>query len=371
VARDRGVVLGIVVTQVRPQDEEEVVGDVRRLLAAESLEVDLLTTVPVAEVTGDRLPAEVVTELRSFVTDLATPSGRAAARRRAVAGVRAAVPTELAPLAAAIDEERRAVGRLDEAITTAYAGLGADLAAELEHGIPLRADVLDRWRDLVGGSQTLVRLQTTAQRVRGAVQDLLGATGEVPAESHRQVRTEIAVTVTETIERLLDRGRLEACRRLEQDPVGRRLLEVQPELRGVDPDVRHDRVRAEVDAWNEHVAELVRTIGEQRKTRARRWSTALNTVATSAILVLFAVSGGLTGGEVGIAALASAASQTLLVRLFGEQNLRQLLADMRADLDGRFARLVGRDRADLDAAVTAAAPPTAAAETVLAAAAGS
>jgi hypothetical protein len=371
IARDRGVALGVVVTQVRPQDEEEIVGDVRRLLAAESLEVDLLTTVPVAEVTDDRLPAAAVTELRSFVTELATPAGRAAARRRAVAGVRAAVPTELAPVVAAIAEERRAVARLDEAITAAYAGLGADLAAELEHGIPLRADVLDRWRDLVGGSQTLVRLQTTAQRVRGAVQDLLGTTGEVPAESHRQVRTEIAVTVTETIERLLDRGRLEARRRLEQDPVGRRLLDVRPELRAVDPDVRHDRVRAEVDAWNEHVAELVRTVGEQRKTRARRWSTALNTVATSAILVLFAVSGGLTGGEVGIAALASAASQTLLVRLFGEQNLRQLLADMRADLDGRFALLVEQDRADLDAAVAAAAPPTAAAETVLAAAAGS
>lgn len=368
VARDRGVALGVVVTQVRPEDRDEILADVARLLEAERLEVELLMSVPVAEVADDRLPDDAVTELRGFVSALATPDGRAAARRRALAGVRAAVPTEVAPLAEAVAAERRAAARLTESLDTAYAGLEVDLEAEFEHGIPLRADVLARWRDLVGGSDTLVRLQTTALRVRGAVRDLLGSGPAGPTESPQEVRTEIAVSVTDLIERLLERARVDARRRLEQDPVGQRLLAARPAARQVEDDARHQRVRAEVDAWYEHVEELVRTVGETRRTRARRWSTALNTVATSAILVLFAASGGLTGGEVGIAALASAASQTMLVKLFGEQNLRQLLADVQADLAARVQRLVVADRSDLDDAIAAAAPDLRVAATVLAAA---
>lgn len=370
IARDRGVAVGVVVTQLRAEDRGEVLADVGRLLADEGVRPDLLTDVPFVEVTGDQLPPDAIAEVRRFVTGLAPPDARAAARRRALAGVRAAVPEELAPIAAALAEERRAAARLTESIDAAYAPLGDELAVELEHGIPLRADVLDRWKDLVGGSDAMVALQTAAQRVRGAVEGLLGTSGgATPAESPRQVQTEVAGTLTATLERLLERGRSDARRRLEQDPVGRQLLDADASLRSDDRGARHDRVRAEVDAWGEHVADLVATVGADRRDRARRWSTALNAVATSAILVVFTVSGGLTGGEVGIAALASAASQALLVRLFGEQNLRQLLADAHADLDARLGRLVVVDRADLDAAIDEAAPDPAAADAVLEAAA--
>lgn len=355
-ARDRGVAIGVVVTQLRPEDRDEVLADVRRLLADQGVDADLVVDIPVAEVTGDRLPDAAVAPVRDHLTDLAAPAQRAATRQRAIAGVRAGAPRDLAPIAEALAVESRAAARLTEAVVAAYAPLPDELQIELEHGIPLRADVLDRWRDLVGGSDTLVRMQTAAQRVRGAVQGMLGTAGEVPAESPRQVRAEVAGTLTATLERLLERARVDARRRFEQDPVGRRLLDIDPDLRRDDLDARHDRVRAAVDAWGEHVAELVATVGAERRVRARRWSTALNAVATSAILVVFTVSGGLTGGEVGIAALASAGSQAMLVRLFGEQNLRQLLTDAHADLDVRLAELIVVDRADLDRAVTAAAP---------------
>lgn len=356
IARDRGVAVGVVVTQLRPSDRDEVLADVARLLADEAVAPDLLTTIPLVEVADDRVPEDAIVDVRRFLGELAGPEARARARRRALAGVRAAVPAELAPVVAAMTEEQRAASRLAEAVDAAYEPLDDELATELEHGIPLRADVLDRWRDLVGGSDVLVVVQTAAQRVRGAVQELLGTTGSEPAESPRQVQSEVAGTLTATLERLLERGRSDARRRLEQDPVGRRLLDRDGRLRDDDVGARHDRVREAVDAWGEHVAELVATVGAERRVRARRWSTALNAVATSAILVVFTVSGGLTGGEVGIAALASAASQALLVRLFGEQNLRQLLADAHADLEDRLVQLIAADRADLDAAVADAAP---------------
>jgi hypothetical protein len=355
-ARDRGISVGLVVTQLQARDRDEVLEDVAALLAREGVTVDLLVDVPHAEVSGDRVPETAVTAIRDFLTDLAAPAARAAARRRAVDGVEAAVPGELSPIADALAAELRAVERLRAALDAAYADLGAELDAELEHGIPLRAEVLDRWKDLVGGSDRIVRIQTAAQRIGGNLRTMLGVDGADAAESPRQVEAEIAATVTDTIERLLERSRSDARRRFERDPVGRWLLDVHAEARADDRTARHDRVRAAVDAWNDDVAERVSTVGRTKQVRARRWTTALNAVATSAILVLFTVSGGLTGGEVGIAALASAGSQALLVRLFGEQNLRQLLAEVRADLLVRLAELAAVDRGDLDAVLDEVTP---------------
>jgi hypothetical protein len=363
-ARDRGVTVGVVVTQLPARDHDEVLADVRRLLGREHVEVDLLVGVPHTEVVGDRLPEDAVAPIRAFLAGLAQPDTRAAARRRAVAGVEAAVPAELAPVAEALRAEVRSVDRLRAAVDAAYADLGAALDAELEHGIALRAEVLDRWKDLVGSSDRVVRIQTAAQRIGGNLRALLGTEGADVAESPRQVKAEIAATVTDTIERLLERARTDARRRLERDPVGRLLLDDHPPVREDDHDARHARVRAAVDAWNDDVAERVATVGKTKQVRARRWTTALNAVATSAILVLFTVSGGLTGGEVGIAALASAGSQALLVRLFGEQNLRQLLAEVRADLLRRMSGLEAADRADLDALLTAVAPDAAAVDAI-------
>lgn len=355
-ARDRGISVGVVVTQLQARDRDEVLEDVAGLLAREGVTVDLLVDVPHAAVTDDLVPEGAITPIRDFLTDLAAPQARAAARRRAVDGVDAAVPNELTPVADALSAELRAVERLRGALDAAYADLDTELDAELEHGIPLRAEVLDRWKDLVGGSDRIVRIQTAAQRIGGNLRTMLGVDAADAAESPRQVEAEIAATVTDTIERLLERSRSDARRRFERDPVGRSLLDERAEARVDDHDARHERVRAAIDAWNDDVAERVSTVGRTKQVRARRWTTALNAVATSAILVLFTVSGGLTGGEVGIAALASAGSQALLVRLFGEQNLRQLLAEVRAALLDRLAELAEVDRADLDAVLDEVTP---------------
>lgn len=353
-ARDRQVLTAVVVTQVPERHRTEVLDDVERLLAAETVQVDRLLDVPSATVVGELLDADLVEDLRDWLVGLARPGVRAEVRSRALAGLRADLPRALAPIVEAVDAEEVAAERLRHGLDGAFAGLGDELAEELERGIPLRADVLGRWRDLVGGGEVMLRVQTAATRVRTMVRGLLGV-GETPPASSRQVRAEVATTLTATLVRLLERAAWDSRRVLEGDRLGRLLLDRHPELRADDGDRPH-RVRAAVDAWEEGVADRVATVGADRKVQARVWSTALNALATSAILVVFAVSGGLTGGEVGIAALASAASQGLLVRLLGEQNLRRLLDDARADLDARFTELVADERARLDRAITDASP---------------
>ncbi|GGI03508.1 GTPase domain-containing protein [Egicoccus halophilus] len=365
-ARDRQAVTAVVVTQLRPGDRDEILADVERLLTGESVPVGTIVDVPASEVVDGRLPPAAVAGLQAWLTGLAADGAREEVRRRALAGLRAAVPGELGPVVAALDAQDAAADRLEATVDAAYGRVEQELSVELERGIPMRADVLDRWRDLVGGGETLLRVQTAAARVRTMVRGLLGNADDA-AESPRQVRVEVADTLTETIQRLLERAAWDARRRLEQDPAGRQLLDQHPTLREEDPERRH-RIRAAVDAWGDHVAELVATVGADRRVQARVWSTALNAVATAAILVVFTVSGGLTGGELGIAALASAGSQALLVRLFGEQNLRRLLEDANEDLSRRVTEVVAQDRAVVDGAVAAARPDPDAAATVRAAA---
>jgi energy-coupling factor transporter ATP-binding protein EcfA2 len=355
-ARLRQVLTAVVVTQVRAADRDEVLADVDRLLGAEQTVPDVRLHVPFVQIVDERVDDDSIASLRRWLTGLAPPGERTAIRRRALRGMSSAVPIELAPLLQAVEAEEATAARLRGALDQAYRPVHEQLATELDAGIPLRADVLDRWRVLVGAGDTLARVQTAAHRIRGMVRDLTGAAGDVPPGSPRQVRAEVADTLSDALTRILEQAAWHARRRFESDPIGRGLLDAVPDLRGGDHD-RPRRVRREVDAWGDQVASMVATVGAERKVQARRWSTALNAVATSAILVVFTISGGLTGGEVGIAALASAASQALLVRMFGEQNLRRLLADARVHLDERVTDLVVADRRPYERAIDAAAPP--------------
>jgi hypothetical protein len=355
-AARRQVMTAVVVTQVRPHEGAEVLDDVDRLLRAEGTVPDVRLTIPFVEVVDEQVDAEALAPLRAWLEGLGAPAERAAIRRRALEGMHAALPVELGPLLTALEAEEATAERLRGALDQAYRPVHEQLATELDAGIPLRAEVLDRWKNLVGAPDALARIQTATERIRVLVRDLTGAGGDVSPGSPRQVRAEVAGTLSETLVRILEQAAWHARRRFEGDAVGRALLEAQPHLRASDPERPH-RVRATVDEWGEQVAELVATVGADRAVRARRWSTGLNAVATTAILVLFTVSGGLTGGEVGIAALASAASQALLVRLFGEQNLRRLLVEVRARLDDHLAALVVVDRRHHDEAIAAARPP--------------
>jgi hypothetical protein len=131
------------------------------------------------------------------------------------------------------------------------------------------------------------------------------------------------------------------------------------------PALRHDRedrqtdVRHLVADWESSVAEQVERVGAPRTVQARRTTTAINAVATSAILVLFALSGGITGGEVGIAAAAAGASQWLLLKLFGEHNLRQLMTEIREDLLRRVDTLAREEAERFTGPIANAAPSSA------------
>ena len=351
-ARERQALLAVALTQVREEERAEVADDLDRRLAEEGLAPALRAVVPHAVVEEGALPATAVADLSGWLADLAPTDRRVQTRQAALAGLRTALPRELAGLLAAVEREERRAARLARESAAPFDEVATRLGAELEEGLPLRAEVLERWRRLVGGSETLLKVQTAAGRLGEALRSRLGQPAADPEHVQAEVGGEVARLVREL---LADAGRSSRAA-LEADPAGQAVLESDPSLRGA-PAGREAAIERLVDGWQARIAALVEEVGGPRKARARRLSTALNAVATSAILVLFSVSGGLTGGEVGIAAGAAAGSQWLLVKLFGEQEVRRLLTATREDLLARVEELTAAERARVTEAVAALAPP--------------
>ncbi len=352
-AERRQALLGVAVTQLPAGQRDELLTDATRLIADQGVHLNRLFGIDHTEVVDDQLPPSAVAPLRDWLAALAPVEQRRRIRDRALTGLAAAVPAELGTIDRAVREELEHADRLDRLVDARFAEVAPGLDAELEAGLSLRAEVLDSWRRLVGGSELLLKVQTTATQLGGLVRDRLGLAASGRAE---QVQAEIGDELIRILDRLLERATVATRRDLEADRAGLHLLERHPRLRQAASD-RQRSLRTMVDAWQAATTELIEEVGTPRKVRARRATLAINSVATSAILVLFTVSGGLTAGEVGIAAGAAATSQWLLTKLLGEHNVTRLLEEMRTDLQRRVATLTAAERRPFDDAIGAARPP--------------
>jgi len=74
-------------------------------------------------------------------------------------------------------------------------------------------------------------------------------------------------------------------------------------------------------------------------------SAGLNVVTVALMIVVFASTGGLTGGELVIAGGSAVLGQKLLETIFGEDAVRRLAAEARRDLQKRTRALFDTERA--------------------------
>jgi hypothetical protein len=92
--------------------------------------------------------------------------------------------------------------------------------------------------------------------------------------------------------------------------------------------------------WQGYVLDLVRSEGAGKRSTARAASFGVNGLGLLLMLAVFASTGGLTGVEIGIAGGTSVLSQKLLEAVFGDQAVRKLTDQARADLRARVRTLL-------------------------------
>jgi hypothetical protein len=343
-AARRRTALAVVLTQVHDRDAEELVADLRLKLSAEGLIGTQVLTVPYTIADAHRLPGHAINDVRAWLHGLAGREARERLRRQTLEGALDDLGHETEPLVNAILDEEAVTGRLAGVAKDAFEAVPQRFGDALDAGLPMRQEVLARWRDFVGDGRLLKMVETAGGQVRGWLRGAMATvTGAEQQRLTRQVQAEVGSTVTRLITEAHEVAASQVAAAWDRQPAGRTLLEAEPQLRRPSAGLEAAAGRI-VDEWQDAVAELIRTRGAERKMRARWLTTLVNAGATAAILLTFASTGGLTGAETGIALGAGAANQALLAKLLGAHNLQWLQQRVREDLVQRVAKLAAAER---------------------------
>ena len=338
-AQARGTELAIIINRVPPGADAEIVPHLRSMLDAARLTDIAIYPIGEHALVDGRIVDEAISDIRSMLDAVAGD-----AERRAEI-VRATLDGALASIAARVDQVHAAAASQDAAadalrlaMERVYADVRTSIENELSGGSMLRGEVLDRWQELIGTGELMRAVQSRISWVR----DRIGAvvTGRTAAT------TAVQGEITSTLEQLLldqaDAAALRVVTTWEQMPGGSRVLEGDRTLERASAEFRSS-LGSEVRAWQDDILELVRARGAGKRNTARVLALGVNGIGVALMIVLFAQTGGVTGGEVAVASGTAGVSQALLNAIFGEQAVRELATEARRLLLDRVGALIGRD----------------------------
>jgi hypothetical protein len=249
--------------------------------------------------------------------------------RRSLHGALAGLPEAVEKIAAEVEREREEAASLRDSLESNYAAARRRLTAEIERGTFLRSEVLRQWLDFVNAGPLARYLSEGVGRVAAAIRNLFRTSPVPPAPPVREAAFADLVTA------VVQHGDTAASRTAKawaETRHGAAALAEHAALWGARPELasRLEEVLAE---WMEEVGDEIQAIGADRKQIAQVASIGLNVLGTSAILAVFAHTGGLTGAELGIGAATAVLNQKLLEAIFGEGNVAEFVNRARARLD--------------------------------------
>ena len=347
-AAGRGIEVVVVLNRLDEASAETVPGDLRRMMDEAGLTGATVFTVPFvpglggtsnADASNEFLQDSLVAELRSYLNGLAEDSAaRRAVAGKTVAGAATGVLDRVDTLIDARARQEAFAAQLDSAISEQYSAAHAHVIDATSDGKMLRTEVMDRWQDVVGTSD----FSRGFERWFSQTMDKVGSffTGE-PAPL-REVETELESGLHAVI---VDTADTAAARSWSH------IGAVAPDLRtGADPALARsssgiDELAASlVRDWQAALLERIQETAGSKRQRARAMSFGLNGLTVALMLVVFASTAGITGGEVAIAGGSAVLGQKLLETIFGEDTVRRMAADARNDLNERLRDLLQRER---------------------------
>ncbi|MBP3949121.1 ABC transporter [Corynebacterium sp. Marseille-P3884] len=343
-AASRGIEVLVVLNRLDESSAETVPDDLRRMMDEAGLHGARGFTVPfVPGLGGDSgeefLQDTLVAELRSYLTDLAEDSAaRRAVAGKTVAGAATGAIEKAEKLIDARSRQEAFASQLDSAISEQYSAAHTHVIDATSDGKMLRSEVMDRWQDVVGTSD----ISRGFERWFSQTMDKVGSffTGE-PAPL-REVETELESGLHAVI---VDAADTAAARSWSH------IGAVAPDLRAdADPSLARsssdidERAAALVREWQGALLDRIQDTAGAKRQRARVMSFGLNVLTVALMLVVFASTAGITGGEVAIAGGSAVLGQKLLETIFGEDTVRRMATDARNDLNERLRELLQRER---------------------------
>ncbi len=351
-ARQRGTELAIIINRVPPGASGEIVPHLQSMLDEGGLPDVTIYPIEQTELTDGRLPEAAIADLRTNLDSLAEDAERrASVVKSTLDGALASLPDRAREVHLAAKAQDAAADDLRVAMERVYSEARGAIEDDVSGGKLLRSEVLDRWQELIGTGELMRAVQSRISWLR----DRIGAaiTGRTAAT------TEVQGEITSTLEQLLidhaDAAALRVVNTWKQLPGGEQVLADDRTLERTSDEFRSS-VAAEIRAWQDDILNLVRERGAGKRNTARVLAFGVNGIGVALMIVLFAQTGGITGGEVAVASGTAGVSQALLNALFGEQAVRELANEARKLLLDRVGSLIGIDanrfRTQLWSAVT-------------------
>lgn len=338
-AASRNIEVIVILNRVDEDSAATVPDDLRRMMAEAGLGDSTLFTVPLAKDFGTFLPNELVAPIRVHLQKLADDS---AARRimagKTVMGAMGKLNSRVYELADTQQRSEEFAANLSEALDATYDNAAEHVIDATSDGNLLRHEVLQRWQDFVGTSDAF----RTIERWYSTAIDKIGSWFTGRPAPVREVETEIEHGLHAVI---VDAADTAATRSWSH------LGSVAPQLRSVaDQSLAYasndieEKASQLVREWQANLVQYIQENAGQKRKTARIASIGLNVVTVSLMVVVFASTAGLSGGEIAIASGSAVVGQKLLETIFGEETVRRMAKMAREDLNTRVGELLATER---------------------------
>lgn len=338
-AASRNIEVIVILNRVDEDSAATVPDDLRRMMAEAGLGDSTLFTVPLAKDFGTFLPDELVAPIRVHLQKLADDS---AARRimagKTVMGAMGKLNSRVYELADTQQRSEEFAANLSEALDATYDNAAEHVIDATSDGNLLRHEVLQRWQDFVGTSDAF----RTIERWYSTAIDKIGSWFTGRPAPVREVETEIEHGLHAVI---VDAADTAATRSWSH------LGSVAPQLRsGADQSLAYasndieEKASQLVREWQANLVQYIQENAGQKRKTARIASIGLNVVTVSLMVVVFASTAGLSGGEIAIASGSAVVGQKLLETIFGEETVRRMAKMAREDLNTRVGELLATER---------------------------
>jgi hypothetical protein len=346
-AAARSITVAVILNRVPPGAADEVLPDLTAMLRDRNLDAPVFV---IEEQPLDALGMLPAAAVQAPKTWLQTIAGDRAERTRIAARTLGGAIEDLDRRVATIADARQAqldwISSVDAMASTAYQDAVDAVDEATRDGALLRGEVLARWQDFVGTTDFFRKVESWFSRTRDSVTAwVLGKPSPV-IEVETQIETGLHAVIVD------EGGRAAAATwaGLQRTAAGRTVAERHPELAAQSATFTDDAA-AMIREWQGALLQLVRDNAGNKRIKARVLSAGLNVITVALMIVVFASTGGLTGGELLIAGGSAVLGQKLLETIFGEDAVRRLAAEARRDLQQRVQGVFDAERARVTTAL--------------------
>ena len=332
----RQITVAVILDRVPAGAAEEIEPDLRRMLTEKGLGEAPIFVIPESPLnTAQMLPVAAVDPLRMWLSDLAADAqARSEVARRTLGGALEQLADRTDDVADAVAAQKEVADQLRSDVEEAYRRALEAIDDATRDGSLLRDEVLSRWQDYVGTGEFFRSLEARIGRWRDRAGAALRGRPAPEVQVEQALETGLQAVI---IEELAKAGE-QSQRRWRADAAGRGLL--GGDDLGRLPDDVPERSAEVIRAWQGEIMSMIQSEGAGKRTQARLMSIGLNIVTVGLMVVVFSMSAGLTGAEVGIAGASGVVGTKLLEAVFGEDAVRRMAQQARENLERRMEEFV-------------------------------